>query len=56
MVVTMVAMNMVQMTIYQIVDVIAVRDCLVTTARSMDMAFLVTTATMIGCTGVWIGL
>jgi hypothetical protein len=44
------------MTIHHIVCVVAMRDCFVPTARSMDMAFLVTTATMIGCTGVWIGL
>ena len=55
MIVTMIAVNMMEMTIHQIVDVIAVRDWFVTTARSMNMAFFVTTATMVGCTGIWIG-
>ena len=48
MIVTMIAVNMMEMTIHQIVDVIAVRDWFVTTARSMNMAFFVTTATMVG--------
>ena len=54
-IITVVAVGVMQMTIYQIVDVVAVRNCLVTTAWSMDMACFVTTTTMVGCTGVRVG-
>ena len=52
----MVAMNMMQMTIYQIVYMITVRDGQMTTARSVDMARFVTTTAMIGCAGVRVGI
>jgi hypothetical protein len=49
MVVTMVAVNVMKMTIHQIVYVVAMRDCFVPTARSMDMVCFVTPTTVLRC-------
>lgn len=55
MVVTMVAMGMVQMPINQVVGVVAVRHGFVSATRPMHMARFVSRATMIGRAAVRIG-
>tara|TARA_B100001094_G_scaffold310861_1_gene345943 strand:- start:302 stop:472 length:171 start_codon:yes stop_codon:yes gene_type:complete len=55
MIITMITVHMVQMTIDQVVDVIAVWKSFVATIRSMDVVGIVTDATMRGCTCVWVG-
>ena len=42
------------MAIHQIIDMIAVRHRLVTAARAMDMAWLMTSATMVRRASIWV--
>ena len=55
-VITVVAMGVVQVTIDDVVDVIPVGHSLVTTARSVNVVFIMTCAAVIGRAGVWIFL
>ena len=54
MIVAVVTMGVMQMTIDQIVRMVAVRDSLVAAARPMAVRSVVSAATMIGRTTVWI--
>ena len=47
-VVTMAVVRMMQVAVHQVVHVISVLDLLVTTTRTVHMAFFVTTARMVG--------
>ena len=42
------------MAVHQIIDMIAVRHRLVTAARAMDMAWLMTSATMVRRASIWV--
>lgn len=54
-IVTMVAVRVMQMTIDKIIDVIAMRNGLVAASRAMHMVLGVTAALMLRCADDWIG-
>lgn len=55
MVITVITVRVMQMSIDQVIDVIAVRDRFVAAARAVDMIGVMTTALMCWCAGVRIG-
>jgi len=50
----MVTMNMMKVTIDQVVNVVAMRDRFVAAARPVDMVGLVTIAPVFRCTHIWV--
>ncbi len=50
----MVTMNMMKVTIDQVVNVVSMRDSFVAAARPMDMVGFVTIAPVFRCTYVWV--
>ena len=55
MIVTVVAVGVMQMAIHQVIDVISVRYCLVTAVGSMAMRFVMSVALVLGSTFLRIG-